>query len=726
MAATWTQRFDTGAARIKSYLLTKGSSKILSFRVTDTGKDVVKAWYSVRATFATPDSQAVLTVEITRTPSEFGVITPASGPNNQTLDFIVSDTALSGVPIGDYVACVKSQFADGTVAVHDRTATRVSVIAPAIEKLAQGLVTGSGTTGLRFSVTGSAYIPGQAQGASALTFRTVANGTRLVKSAGSTGLRFTDSCGLSVVGESFGHTGLTFSASASAKRTAKASARTRLNLFSAQSSPVRVALGAGATGLTFSTAASGENLSHPTTFPKWAVAYGWTSASSKPTNAELNDFYALGAPMVRADLLWSQVEQVKGSYNFSVFDNLVSTFASQGIKVHFNLLYNNALYAPSTKSGITTQTNRDAFLKFARAAAAYFKDRVACWEIWNEPNEAKFWSSPNAADYVALVAQVAPAIKGVSPSAYVVSAGISQFDWTFIDAMLSGGVLTYVDGFAVHPYRARYEPETVKDDWATLLSKINAHKPSGKTIDLYSSEWGYSTYNNNGFKAPALYQPTTATLGTNRVRYSTDITNSNWTNISASIAAGKADPVGGSAAFRLSQKTANTSFGMSQNGGLTVGKCYNVSCWIRAVSGTVNVKLGLGTGSLGDVFQATTAWKRYSTLISYDGTTTSTKVFRIATDDPTETTAYEIYGPQTEELTLTGAQYLSCQEDRQADYTKRLVLVNNSVGVKGNVLFNWKDITDPSAQELDKHFGIVRGDGSHKMAYGTLQSMVVP
>jgi len=725
MPETWTQTFDTGGM-IKKYLLTKLSSKILKFRVTDTNRIIIKSWWYLKHSFDDADADALISKEISQTQSNDGVITPASGSSNTALSFLVTDQDIDSISTGDYVACVKSMFDDGSVSTHTNTMTRVRVIPWAIQKHKTGIQTASGSARIQFGSSASGYIVGQVQGTSRISVSSVAHGSRVVKGSGSARIGLVSAATGSVVGEVLGSASVRFSGSATAKRTVKAGGRSLIQIYSPNGvQGKRTVFGSGSSAITVSTAADGINTNNIPTFPKWGSSYGWSNQGEVPTQTELNDFFAFNTPMIRCDLSWGVVEKTLGNYTWTTPDQVLRDMTAQGIKVLFTFDYNNTLYGVGQQDGITTSANRTAYVNFVKEAIKRYKGQVACWEIWNEPNEPKFWgpdtATPNPADYLSLIKAVYPAIKQISPSEYVINGGISGFDWPYISALINGGILNYVDGFAVHPYRAYFEPETVAADWITLQNLITPNLPAGKSVDLFCSEWGYSTYNNNGDLAPSSYQITTSSPGgNNRVIWSNSLTNSAWTRITSNLTTGVSDPVGGHNATRISQQSLGSAFGVSQNGGLTAGSFYNVSCWIRATSGQVQIKVGLGTGVLGDVFLADTTWKRVSTLIYYDGSVTSTKIFRLGTQDKANTTAIEIYGPQTELLSLTQAQWLGYQEQRQASWRKRAIQANVASGVKCSIDFNYKD-SSTAKTALDQHFGCITSTGVHKASYGVLQ-----
>ncbi len=222
------------------------------------------------------------------------------------------------------------------------------------------------------------------------------------------------------------------------------------------------------------------------------------------TNAELAQLVAAGFSFVRLDILWNLVEQKKGQYDFSNYERLVSALVARGIRVLCILAYNNPLYdstssPPSTEVGPHADEVREAFGRFAAAAAETFKGRGVVWEIWNEPDYDRFWQpKPNPDDYSALAKTAITAIRRADPHATIVAPALIglepqyQTAWDFLERCFALGLLEFVDAISVHPYRLGV-PESASTDYRRLRMLIAQYAPRGKeSIPVVSSEWGYS------------------------------------------------------------------------------------------------------------------------------------------------------------------------------------------------------------------------------------------
>jgi len=205
---------------------------------------------------------------------------------------------------------------------------------------------------------------------------------------------------------------------------------------------------------------------------------------------DLDMIQAAGWRFVRMDLIWELVEKKegKGVYDFAAYDQLTDALARRGIRALYILDYSNAHY--EADSSVRTEEGRQAFARFAAAAAQRYRGRGMIWELWNEPNIDMFWKpEPNARDYMALAEVVFPAIRKADPSALCVAPAAAGFDFGFLEECFRQGLLDLVDAITVHPYR-QGPPEAVAADYEklrALMKRYHADRP------ILSGEWGYSS-----------------------------------------------------------------------------------------------------------------------------------------------------------------------------------------------------------------------------------------
>lgn len=216
-----------------------------------------------------------------------------------------------------------------------------------------------------------------------------------------------------------------------------------------------------------------------------------------------------GIRVVRMDFVWASIEQERGQYDWSAYEELTANLTQRGLRPYYILDYSNPLYeaAVVTKNPVTGREQRDiaspqqpqsvaAFAAWAAAAAKHFEGRDIIWEIWNEPN-ITFWKpKPDVRQYLALAEATARSIRAAAPSATIVAPATSEVPVPFLEALFRSEVLPLLDAISVHPYRNyRKSPETAGEDYARVRELLARLAPEGKKrLPILSGEWGYASH----------------------------------------------------------------------------------------------------------------------------------------------------------------------------------------------------------------------------------------
>lgn len=208
----------------------------------------------------------------------------------------------------------------------------------------------------------------------------------------------------------------------------------------------------------------------------------------------LNDDSALdrardaGFSFVRVDLLWRQVER-NGRYRFQPYDRLLSALQSRGLGALWILDYGHPLHGgdpPRQPDSVA------AFARYAEAAALHFKGSNSRFEIWNEPDTARFWPpKPDAREYAVLLAAATAAMRRVDPEARIASGGTSGVDAAFLRAIFDAVQDPKWNVAAVHPYR-RLAPETFAPDLSAFRQFLSV--AGFPQFEVWDTEWGYASY----------------------------------------------------------------------------------------------------------------------------------------------------------------------------------------------------------------------------------------
>jgi hypothetical protein len=217
-----------------------------------------------------------------------------------------------------------------------------------------------------------------------------------------------------------------------------------------------------------------------------------------------------GCKFVRMDFGWEGTERKEGVYDWTAYDELTAHLEQRGLRAIYILDYVNGLYEPMVEARravggpvperhIASPRHAEsvaAFARWAAAAARHFAGRHILWEIYNEPN-GDFWRpKPDAAEYTTMALATARAIREAEPSATIIAPAMSGFDWNYIEYFLKSGVLEFLDGVSVHPYRAPNQPpETAAADYKRLREMMDRSAPESKRgkIAILSGEWGYAS-----------------------------------------------------------------------------------------------------------------------------------------------------------------------------------------------------------------------------------------
>jgi hypothetical protein len=163
----------------------------------------------------------------------------------------------------------------------------------------------------------------------------------------------------------------------------------------------------------------------------------------------------VGAKWVRLTFEWNQLETSQGTYNTSklaAWDRSVSLSRQAGTKVLVTV-YGTPSWAASNGKVGGAPSNNAYYANLMSFLANRYRGQVQAWEIWNEENVSRFWTSgPDPARYAGLLRAAYPAVKSADPNATVVFGGTSGNDTGFVDGAYRAGAKGSFDVMAVHPY----------------------------------------------------------------------------------------------------------------------------------------------------------------------------------------------------------------------------------------------------------------------------------
>lgn len=157
-----------------------------------------------------------------------------------------------------------------------------------------------------------------------------------------------------------------------------------------------------------------------------------------------------GAIGVRVDFWWSMIEEKQGEFRWEVPDIIINEIVAAGLEPFPIFGYNSAWdpdHSPATPEA------REEFGRFVSALVTRYRDRVTCWEAWNEPDTPPFWV-PAAVpqDYRDLLEVIAREARKADPNVKIVGMGTAGPNYSFIESVYRAGAAPFFDILSYHHY----------------------------------------------------------------------------------------------------------------------------------------------------------------------------------------------------------------------------------------------------------------------------------
>ncbi|MBI1879827.1 MAG: cellulase family glycosylhydrolase [Chloroflexi bacterium] len=196
-----------------------------------------------------------------------------------------------------------------------------------------------------------------------------------------------------------------------------------------------------------------------------SFGYGIQAAPNGDTAANINHIKQLGFEWVKFQMAWQDVEPVPHSYAWGLWDDVISTYAANDIKIMVSIpkAPDWARPAADDKSVEGPPADPAKYADFVAKVADRYRGKVQAIEIWNEQNlwyEAGGKGRINAADYVKLLQLAYQAIKAANPEMIVISGAMSPAgnvgdmatdDIDYLRQMYAHGVKGYFDALGANP-----------------------------------------------------------------------------------------------------------------------------------------------------------------------------------------------------------------------------------------------------------------------------------
>lgn len=192
----------------------------------------------------------------------------------------------------------------------------------------------------------------------------------------------------------------------------------------------------------------------------------------------------LGVNWVKHPIDWARYEPTQGQINFAELDFIVATLEGTGANIMLSVV-NSPDWARPGVEGLAPPADYTTYASFVGALASRYGDRVAAYEIWDQPNVQTNWNGKTVSgtEYVAFLSSAYTAIKSAQPEAVVVSAGLAPTgggpgavnDRDFLRQMYAAGLADISDGIGAHPYGWANSPDSTCCETNPEITSFDNH-----------------------------------------------------------------------------------------------------------------------------------------------------------------------------------------------------------------------------------------------------------
>lgn len=210
---------------------------------------------------------------------------------------------------------------------------------------------------------------------------------------------------------------------------------------------------------------------------------------------------SIGVKRIRIQSGWMRTEKAEGVYDFAWLDEIVDNLLARKLQPWICLCYGNPIYTDLAKPvfgavgcpPISTEREREAWLRYVEATAAHFRGRVDLYEVWNEPDLAYSWRHreneefndavglENAVEYGNFASATAQAVKSADSEARVIGFAIANpRNLNYVSHAMSTGLYKYIDFVSFHVYSCR---DNDRPDFIENLTKlVQSYNPALRLI----------------------------------------------------------------------------------------------------------------------------------------------------------------------------------------------------------------------------------------------------
>jgi len=219
---------------------------------------------------------------------------------------------------------------------------------------------------------------------------------------------------------------------------------------------------------------------------------GVCHAGYSRSDAEYETLGRLGVQLMRVDFHWHSIQPAPDTWDIARWEPYLDAADKHGVKVLGILAFDNANVEVSPegreKDKYIAPQDVPLFLEYVKRTVTHYKDRVYAWEIWNEPNIARFWDGP-IEEFYELARATAETVNAVDPDTRLVGTAMAAtwgaFTPTAIEGLHAWGALNGVD----HPSMHLYVPDP-RDYYGEFMKVIAAAKKHDHPGAFWITELG--------------------------------------------------------------------------------------------------------------------------------------------------------------------------------------------------------------------------------------------
>ncbi|MDJ0395788.1 beta-xylosidase [Rhodococcus sp. G-MC3] len=166
---------------------------------------------------------------------------------------------------------------------------------------------------------------------------------------------------------------------------------------------------------------------------------------------------------VRVDIDWSNIEAVRGRFNWTNTDRVLNAIVSHGMCPLGIIGYTPqwARVAAAVGDSHSRPADPAIYAAFVGTVVQRYLAHMNLWEVWNEPNIVGFFKpQPDVTAYSLMLRAAYQKIKALQPNSTVLSGGLAPATnnginidpTTYLQQMYQLGANAYFDDFNLHPY----------------------------------------------------------------------------------------------------------------------------------------------------------------------------------------------------------------------------------------------------------------------------------